>query len=190
MCCTSLVWVIVLFLWGSVVRRFWTLGDCRVMSEGSLHDPQYRGSMTSLGSARSSRHGSVMSLESARSKKWVYDVPGVCILRQIFFLRHTLFLTFRSHSVGYFSICMFVFCTFFWSFWHFSFCLHDLFCSWSFQCACFLTTVVMVITFGYLVHWWWSAWYAYHLASFMWVHCWHSWLRWGSRLGVVAEFIS
>ena len=118
MWCT-LVWVIVLFLWGSVVRRVWTLGDGR----------------------------DVCTILNT----WVYDVnmrhqfsSGVCISKTFFCLRHTPFLTFRPCSGGYFSISMLVFCTFFWSFWHLSFCLHDLFfCSWSIQCACFLTTAVI-----------------------------------------------
>lgn len=118
MCCT-LVWVIVLFLWGSVVRRVWTLGDGR----------------------------DVCTILNT----WVYDLnmrhqfsSGVCISKTFFCLRHTLFLTFRPCSVGYFpSACLF-FLHIFLVFLTLSFLpAWPFFCSWSIQCACFLTTEVI-----------------------------------------------
>ena len=108
-----------LFLWGSVVRRVWTLGDGR----------------------------DVCTILNT----WVYDVnmrhqfsSGVCISKTFFCLRHTPFLTFRPCSGGYFpSACLFFFAHFSGlSDTYLSACM-TFFCSWSIQCACFLTTGVI-----------------------------------------------
>ena len=117
MCCT-LVWVIVLFLWGSVVRRVWTLGDGRDVCT-ILNTWFYDVDMRHQFSSGVCISNTFSALDTHFSWHFVH------VLLDIFHL-HACFL----HIFLVFLTLIFLLA---WPF----------FCSWSIQCACFLTTEVI-----------------------------------------------